>query len=102
MPLPFTADRNRNTWYNHLPLKVSWHIWQVVGHFDKESLIQIANIVGAIFVMGGNVYTVISPLDVYYTGRETYFTPAPWSFFVWWVTKAHDIAAHPANLYPGL
>lgn len=33
--------------------------------------------------MGGNVYTVISPWDVYYSGKETYFTPAPWSFFVW-------------------
>jgi len=53
------------------------------------SLIQIANIVGAVFVMGGNVYTVISPWDVYYTGRETYFTPAPWSYFIWWVTEAN-------------
>ncbi|KAI6125037.1 hypothetical protein EDD16DRAFT_1559480 [Pisolithus croceorrhizus] len=33
--------------------------------------------------MGGNVYTVISPWDVYYSGKETYFTPASWSFFIW-------------------
>ncbi|KAG9315234.1 hypothetical protein JVU11DRAFT_4368 [Chiua virens] len=33
--------------------------------------------------MGGNVYTIISPWDVYYTGRETYMTPEPWAFFIW-------------------
>ncbi|KAL4066929.1 hypothetical protein V8B97DRAFT_1917110 [Scleroderma yunnanense] len=55
---------DNNSWSNHLLLK-------------------LANIVGAMFVMGGNVYTVISPWDVYYSGKETYFTPAPWSFFVW-------------------
>ncbi|KAI6042546.1 hypothetical protein EDC04DRAFT_2866738 [Pisolithus marmoratus] len=55
---------NQNNWRNHLLLKV-------------------ANIIGAIFVMGGNVYTVISPWDVYFSGKETYFTPASWSFFVW-------------------
>ncbi|KAH7884371.1 hypothetical protein F5I97DRAFT_1937823 [Phlebopus sp. FC_14] len=64
MPRLFGSSQNQNHWSNHLLLK-------------------IANIVGAIFVMGGNVYTVISPSDVYYTGKETYFTPAPWSFFVW-------------------
>ncbi|KAI6024841.1 hypothetical protein PISMIDRAFT_248788 [Pisolithus microcarpus 441] len=55
---------NQNAWTYHLVLKV-------------------ANIIGAIFVMGGNVYTVISPWDVYYSGKETYFTPASWSFFIW-------------------
>jgi len=64
MPLPLFGNQNRNHWFTHLPLK-------------------IANVIGAIFVMGGNVYTVISPWDVYYTGRETYFTPAAWSFFIW-------------------
>lgn len=60
-----------------------------ISHFRKSRLTppQLANIVGAIFVMGGNVYTVISPWDVYYSGKETYFTPAPWSFFVWYVSK---------------
>jgi len=62
--MPRLFGSNQNTWSKHLLLK-------------------IANIVGAIFVMGGNVYTVISPWDVYYTGKETYFTPAPWSFFIW-------------------
>ena len=73
-----------------------------VGRLTPMSLAQIANIVGAIFVMGGNVYTVISPWDVYYTGRETYFTPASWSFFIWWVTtNAEGFAGHSANFYPG-
>lgn len=62
--------------------------------------LQIANVVGAVCIMGGNVYTVISPWDVYYSGRETYFTPAPWSFFIWWVTNADGIARHSANFPP--
>ncbi|KAG2146132.1 uncharacterized protein EDB93DRAFT_1251094 [Suillus bovinus] len=43
----------------------------------------MANIVGALFVVGANGYTVISPLGVYYTGKETYFTPAPCAYFLW-------------------
>lgn len=35
--------------------------------------------------MGGNIYSVVSPWDVYYSGKETYFTPAAWSFFIWYV-----------------
>lgn len=51
--------------------------------WSDHLLLKLANIAGALFVMGANGYTVISPLDVYYTGKETYFTPAPWAYFLW-------------------
>jgi hypothetical protein len=33
--------------------------------------------------LGSNVYTVASPKDIYYTGKETYITPASWAFLIW-------------------
>jgi hypothetical protein len=54
---------------------------------------QLANIAGVLFVMGANGYSVISPLDVYYTGKETYFTPAPWAFFLWYETCALPVSS---------
>jgi hypothetical protein len=53
---------------------------------------QLVNIAGALFVMGANGYSVISPLDVYYTGKVTYFTPAPWAFFLWYETRMLSVS----------
>lgn len=35
--------------------------------------------------LGSNVYTIAAPHDIYYSGKETYITPAPWVFLIWCV-----------------
>lgn len=46
-------------------------------------LLKIANIIVYFLFLGSNVYTVAAPHDIYFTGRETYITPAPWAFLIW-------------------
>jgi len=46
-------------------------------------LLKIINIIVFFLFLGSNIYTVASPSGVYYTGKETYLTPAPWAFFIW-------------------
>jgi hypothetical protein len=46
-------------------------------------LFQIVNIIVFLFFLGSNLYTVASPSGIYYTGKETYITPAPWAFLIW-------------------
>jgi hypothetical protein len=48
-------------------------------------LAQIVNVIVYLLFLGSNVYTVAAPNDIYYTGKETYLTPAPWAFLVWYV-----------------
>lgn len=44
---------------------------------------KIVNVVVYFLFLGSNLYTVAGPKDIYYTGRETYITPAPWAFLIW-------------------
>jgi len=46
-------------------------------------LLKVINIVVFILFLGSNIYTVAAPHDIYYTGKETYITPAPWAFLIW-------------------
>ncbi|KZV71136.1 hypothetical protein PENSPDRAFT_578340 [Peniophora sp. CONT] len=46
-------------------------------------VLKIVNIIVYLAFLGSNVYTVASPRDIYYTGKETYLTPAPWAFLIW-------------------
>ncbi|KAH7913768.1 hypothetical protein BJ138DRAFT_1145212 [Hygrophoropsis aurantiaca] len=46
-------------------------------------VLKLANIVTLVLAAGSNIYTVVSPADIYYTGKETYFTPAPWVYVMW-------------------
>ncbi|KAG6821042.1 hypothetical protein H0H93_007932 [Arthromyces matolae] len=46
-------------------------------------LLKIINIVTYFLFLGSNIYTVASPEGVYYHGKETYITPAPWAFLIW-------------------
>ena len=46
---------------------------------------QIVNVVVYFLFLVSNIYTVAAPNDIYYTGKETYLTPAPWAFLVWYV-----------------
>ncbi|KAI8975850.1 hypothetical protein BD414DRAFT_524686 [Trametes punicea] len=46
-------------------------------------LLKIINVVVYFLFLGSNVYTVAGPSDIYYTGKDTYVTPAPWAFLIW-------------------
>ncbi|KAI0033453.1 hypothetical protein K488DRAFT_84894 [Vararia minispora EC-137] len=45
--------------------------------------LKIINVIVYLAFLGSNVYTVASPRDIYWTGKETYLTPAPWAFLIW-------------------
>ncbi|KAI0373503.1 hypothetical protein BV20DRAFT_962669 [Pilatotrama ljubarskyi] len=46
-------------------------------------LLKIVNVIVYFLFLGSNVYTVAGPSDIYYTGKDTYVTPAPWAFLIW-------------------
>jgi hypothetical protein len=46
-------------------------------------LLKIINVIVYFLFLGSNIYTVASPSDVYYSGKETYIHPAPWAFLMW-------------------
>ncbi|KAF5321744.1 hypothetical protein D9619_001525 [Psilocybe cf. subviscida] len=46
-------------------------------------LLKIVNILVYFLFLGSNIYTVASPSSIYYYGKETYITPAPWAFLIW-------------------
>lgn len=46
-------------------------------------LLKIVNVIVYLFFLGSNVYTVAAPQGIYYHGKETYITPAPWAFLIW-------------------
>jgi len=46
-------------------------------------LLKIVNIIVYLLFLGSNVYTIAAPSGIYYTGKETYLTPASWAFLVW-------------------
>jgi hypothetical protein len=48
-------------------------------------LLKLANILVYFLFLGSNIYAVAGPSDIYWTGKETYVTPAPWAFLIWTV-----------------
>ncbi|KAM6502421.1 hypothetical protein JOM56_002398 [Amanita muscaria] len=46
-------------------------------------LLKIINVLVYFLFLGSNIYTVASPSDVYYNGKQTYLHPAPWAFLIW-------------------
>ena len=52
--------------------------------FVLNRVSQIVNVIVYFLFLGSNVYTVAGPTDIYYTGKETYVTPAPWAFLIWY------------------
>ncbi|KAG5646813.1 hypothetical protein DXG03_002190 [Asterophora parasitica] len=46
-------------------------------------LLKIVNAIAYFLFLGSNIYTVASPAGIYYYGKETYITPAPWAFLIW-------------------
>ncbi|CDO77703.1 hypothetical protein BN946_scf184969.g54 [Trametes cinnabarina] len=51
--------------------------------FSDGLLLKIVNVIVYFLFLGSNVYTVAGPTDIYYTGKDTYVTPAPWAFLIW-------------------
>jgi hypothetical protein len=47
-------------------------------------LLKLVNIIVYIAFLGSNIYTIASPSSIYYNGKETYITPAPWAFLIWY------------------
>jgi hypothetical protein len=41
------------------------------------------NVVVYFLFLGSNIYTIAGPGDVYHSTKETYLTPAYWTFFIW-------------------
>jgi len=46
-------------------------------------LLKIINVIVYFLFLGSNIYTVAAPSEIYYKGKETYITPAPWAFLIW-------------------
>jgi len=46
-------------------------------------LLKLVNVITYILFLGSNIYTVASPAGIYFHGKETYLTPAPWAFLIW-------------------
>ncbi|KAF7797874.1 hypothetical protein EIP86_009080 [Pleurotus ostreatoroseus] len=45
--------------------------------------LKIVNVLVYFLFLGSNIYTVAGPSEIYWTGKETYLTPAPWVFLIW-------------------
>ncbi|QRW21246.1 hypothetical protein RhiXN_06235 [Rhizoctonia solani] len=54
-----------------------------MGDWKDGILLKIANVVVYFAFLGSNIYTVAGPEGVYRSGKETYFTPAPYAFGIW-------------------
>ena len=78
------GDRSRVDTDRH-PMVPRWR------HSVEPSLLflQLTNILGTVFMMGGRVHTATPCWDGFSVGtggKQIYFTPAPWSFLMWYVT----------------
>jgi len=51
--------------------------------WKDDILLKIVNVLVYFLFLGSNVYTIAAPHDIYYSGKETYLTPAPWAFMIW-------------------
>jgi hypothetical protein len=45
--------------------------------------LKITNIIVYILFLGTNIYTLAAPGDIYHSVKETYLTPASWTFLIW-------------------
>jgi len=46
-------------------------------------ILKVVNVIVYFLFLGSNIYTVAAPSGIYYSGKETYMTPAPWAFLIW-------------------
>src|SRR6266404_1556357 len=47
---------------------------------------QVINVLVYLLFLGSNISTIFVPTDIYFKGKETYLTPAPWAFLIWSVS----------------
>lgn len=45
--------------------------------------LKVVNVIVYFLFLGSNIYSIAGPEDVYRSGKETYFTPAPYAFAIW-------------------
>jgi hypothetical protein len=64
-------------------------------------LLKIVNIIVYLLFLGSNLYTVAAPSEVYYNGKETYITPAPWAFLIWSIIHVLLLGAVIYQFFPG-
>ncbi|EDR08906.1 uncharacterized protein LACBIDRAFT_192628 [Laccaria bicolor S238N-H82] len=53
------------------------------AHWKDGILLKITNVIVYFLFLGSNIYTIAGPSSIYYYGKETYITPAPWAFLIW-------------------
>ncbi|RDB25102.1 hypothetical protein Hypma_008028 [Hypsizygus marmoreus] len=51
--------------------------------WKDDIILKVANILTYFLFLGSNIYTVAAPSGIYFHGKETYMTPAPWAFLIW-------------------
>lgn len=51
--------------------------------WKDDLLLKIVNLLVYFLFLGSNIYTAASPSAIYFSGKETYITPAPWAFLIW-------------------
>ena len=50
-------------------------------------VLKVVNVLVYFALLGSNIYTVTGPSSVYYNAKETYISPAPWAFLIWYVPQ---------------
>ena len=71
---------SHSSWTDGLFLKVQF---DAILSAPPPDWFQIINVLVYFLFLGSNVYTIASPRDIYYSGKETFLTPAPWAFLIW-------------------
>jgi len=64
-------------------------------------LLKIVNVLVYFFFLGSNIYTVAGPTGIYYGGKETYITPEPWAFLIWWLIHILLLGTIIYQWFPG-
>ena len=65
-------------------------------------LLKLVNIIVYFLFLGSNIYTIASPSSIYYNGKETYITPAPWAFLIWYEFSTRLTLPSNISFYKGL
>ena len=50
-----------------------------------DIFLKIINVIVYFLFLGSNIYSVAGPSSVYYNAKETYVSPAPWAFLIWYL-----------------
>jgi len=68
----------------------------------KDGLfLKIINVIVYILFLGSNAYAVALPGGPYFSGKETYITPAPWAFGIWSLIHLLMLGTVIYQFFPG-